>query len=453
MPSHSDFDNAVDDFIRAACVDRDGWHSGGTLEQADAILAKYPAVADAGIFSAAALGDEAVVCKWLERDAGLASAKGGPYNWDALTYLCFSRYLRIDKDRSTAFAACARTLLARGAKADTGWSTEIDDPPRLIIESAIYGAAGVAHSAEVTQVLLDYGADPNDEETPYHVAEGYDNEALKTLLHSGRLNERSLATVAMRKCDWHDDTGLLLALEHGANPNYTSVWKLTPLHQSIRRDNGPAMVEHLLDHGADPLIANSLDGRNAFQMAAYHGRGDVLDLFAQRGFEFHFGVLDAVMAACARGDSASAQLLLEESPNLREQLTAMSGTLLAHFAGPCKVESMRALLALGVDPNARWHDGDGYWNLAPGSTALHVAAWRANHDVVAALIAAGAEVNVQDSLNRTPLHLAVKACTDSYWKHRRKPESVAALIAAGASTNGIESPTGYNEIDRLLMRR
>jgi ankyrin repeat protein len=444
-------EDAVNAFIEAACVDIRGWHGGGTLEQAEKILAANPRIATANIYSAAVLGNQAAMHQWLARDAKLAAAKGGPHGWDALTYLCFSRYLRIHKDRSESFASCARLLLESGAEANTGWINEVDEPSKPFIEAAIYGAAGVAQSAAVTQVLLDFGADPNDGETPYHVAETYDNEVLKILLRSGRFNERSLATVAMRKCDWHDDAGLLLVLEHGANPNYMSVWKLTPLHQSIRRDNGLVMIEHLLDHGANPLIANQHNGRNAFQMAAYHGRGDILDAFDRRGFKYEFKGMDALVAACAHGQTSVAQATLTQAPDLRESFLSMGGTLLARFSGPGNDAGVRTLLELGISPNALW-EGDGYWDLAPGSTALHVAAWRANHQLVRTLIAAGAGVNACDSRNRTSLQLAVKACTDSYWKYRRQPDSIAALLAAGAATDGIPLPTGYEAIDQLLMQ-
>jgi ankyrin repeat protein len=445
-------ESGVNDFIEAACVDVHGWHGGGNLEQAEMILAKYPGLATESIYCAAVLGNETAVHQWLERDGTLCAAKGGPHGWDALTYLCFSRYLRIDKNRSDSFAACARMLLECGADANTGWINEIDEPAKPFIEAAIYGAAAVAQSAAVTQALLDFGADPNDGETPYHVGETYDDEAVKILLRSGRFNERSLATLAMRKCDWHDDAGLLLALKHGANPNYLSAWKYSPLHQSIRRDNGLVMIEQLLDYGADPVVRNEFDGRNAFQMAAWHGRGDVLDAFDRRGFKFAFKEMDALVAACARGETSAAQAMLNSAPELRESLLAVGGVLLARFSGPGNVAGVRTLLGLGISPNALWPEGDRYWDLAPGSTALHVAAWRANHEVVRTLIAAGTDVNARDGRNRTAMQLAVKACTDSYWKYRRQPDSVVALLAAGAAADGINLPTGYDAIDRLLMQ-
>ena len=48
-------------------------------------------------------------------------------------------------------------------------------------ESALYGAAGVAHHAELTRLLLERGADPNDGEVTYHAPETYDNAAMRVL--------------------------------------------------------------------------------------------------------------------------------------------------------------------------------------------------------------------------------------------------------------------------------
>src|SRR5256712_2519799 len=87
-------------FIEAAWVPRDSGHASGTLERAEAILAAHPAVASSDVHTAAILGDDAAVRRFLEFDPGNAVAKGGPHNWDALTHLCFSRYLRLDRARS-----------------------------------------------------------------------------------------------------------------------------------------------------------------------------------------------------------------------------------------------------------------------------------------------------------------------------------------------------------------
>ena len=221
----------ADAFIEAACVPRHG-HSTGMIEEAEAILAEYPGVAANSIYNAAILADEAAVRAFLARDPANATAKGGPRGWDALTYLCFSRYLKLDRARADAFVRTARALLDAGASANTGWVEMIDHPnPRPVVEAAIYGAAGIAQHAELTRLLLERGADPNDEETPYHVIETRDNTVLKILLDSGKFNALSLSTVLLRKCDWHDLEGLRVALEHGADPNWLTGWGQGALHQ------------------------------------------------------------------------------------------------------------------------------------------------------------------------------------------------------------------------------
>ncbi|HEY6447289.1 MAG TPA: ankyrin repeat domain-containing protein [Acidobacteriaceae bacterium] len=442
-------------FLEFASVERHGWHGSGSLQQAELIRSRYPQVATASIYAAAVLADESALRAFLARDPALATQPGGPHEWDPLTYLCFSRYLRLDPSRSDAFVACARLLLDAGANPNTGWMETLDeDPPRQFLESVLYAAAGLAKHPGLTQLLLERGADPNDEETCYHAPESYDNAVVKILIDSGRCNERSLAWLAARKADWHDEKGLLLALDGGANPNYMTQWSHTPFQHSIRRDNGLVMIQMFLDHGADPYARNQ-DGRNAFQMAAYHGRGDILAELERRGFAANFDgpapALDTLVAACARADRDQVQARLAAAPNLQSQLLQMGGTLLARFAGADNLDGVRVLLDLGIPVDALWPEGDAYFDNTRNSTALHVAAWRAWHEVVRELIARGANVNATDARGRTPLQLAVKACIDAYWMRRRKPDSVAALLAAGATKQGIRLPTGYDAIDELLL--
>src|SRR6266699_4459199 len=229
------------DFLRAAT-----WH--GTLETAAAILAAHPEIASGDIYTAALLGDAAAVQRFLALDPASSTAQAGPRGWDALTYLCFSKYLRLERARSDGFVRAARALLDAGASANTGWY-EMNHLPSREWESALYGAAGVAHHAELTRLLLERGADPNDEEVPYHAPETHDNAALKILVESGKLNPDSLGTILLRKTDWHDYEGIKWLLERGVDPNRRTRWGKTALHNAVLSDNALDIIEVLLDHG------------------------------------------------------------------------------------------------------------------------------------------------------------------------------------------------------------
>src|SRR5947207_10611805 len=212
-------------FIEAACVPLDSGHVTVVLERAEAILAAHPEVASATIHAAAILGDDAAVRRFLELDPANATAKGGPRGWDALTHLCFSKYLRLDRSRSDGFVRAATALLDAGANANSGFF-EDDHQPKPDWESVLYGVAGVAHHPEMTRLLLERGSDPNDGDVAYHSPETLDNRALKILVESGRLNENSLATMLLRKADWHDYEGIQYLLEKGADPNRMTHWQL-----------------------------------------------------------------------------------------------------------------------------------------------------------------------------------------------------------------------------------
>ena len=445
-------DDPVAAFIRAACVPRENSHASGTLEEAELLLERHPHVARANIHTAAIRADESAVRDFLQRDRSSATTNGGPYKWDALTHLCFSRYLRLDKARSDAFVRTARSLLEAGAPANTGWHEMIDYPnPRPVLESAIYGAAGIAHHEGLTRLLLEYGADPNDEETPYHGAEEYDLGAVKALLESGKLNRESLTTLLLRKGDWHDTEGIKLLLEYGADPNAITHWGASALHHTLKRDNRIENVTLLLDHGGNPALKET-SGRSATAIAAHRGRGDVLRLLRDRGIDWDLNGVDRLIAACATADDAAITELTSREPALVQELLADGGRLLAEFSGVGNTEGVRRLLDLGIPSTAIFSHGDGYWDLARNSTALHSAAWRGWPETVKLLISRGALVHARDGKGRTALALAVKACVDSYWKWRRTPQSVEALLNAGATLDGIHIPCGYNEVDQLLLK-
>lgn len=410
---------------RAAFIKAATWH--GDLEEADAMLARHPELASSDIHTAAILGDDEAVRRFLTQDRSNATAKSPPYGGDALTYLALSNYLRLEPTRTPAFLRAATALLDAGADPNAGfWMTD----QHRSHETPLYGAAGVAHNAELTRLLLEHGADPNDNESVYHSPETYDLAAMKLLVATGELTPENLALMLVRKHDWHDIEGVKYLLEHGADPNYYRDGGWMPLHHAIARNNSLAIITLLLDYGADPRIR--VDGATTIERAARKGRSDLLQLFSQRGYTIELQGVDRLIAACALDDEGAIREIAGREPRLVKQLLAQGPRLLAEFAGTWNTTGVRRLLDLGVPVNAAY-EGDGYFDIAKDSTALHVAAWQSRPDLVKLLIERGANVNAKDGKGRTPLMLAHKARVDSYWMARATPEPEQLLQAAGAT--------------------
>ena len=355
-------DNATavaDRFIVAATAPRSA-HASGTLEEADALLA---GVAASDIYIAAILGDAARVRVLLAEDAARATARGGPYEWDALTYLCFSRYLRLRG--SDEFVRAAEALLDAGADPGTGFF-EPGHRPAPTFESALYGAAGVAHHAGLTRLLLARGADPNaGGEVGYHAPEGFDNEAMLAVVESGRLDASGLTTMLHRKLDWTDLEGVRALLEYGADPNAVSAWGDRALHHSLARGNALPLLEALLDAGADPSLGNPRHhDLSAHAVAARMGRADALELFERHGCVPE----DTFFVALTRADADRARALMPER---------FEYDVVATLAGSGNAPALELALDLG---------------LRLSDAALPTAVWRERAGAVRVLLARGAVV-------------------------------------------------------------
>ncbi|HYE55152.1 MAG TPA: ankyrin repeat domain-containing protein [Chitinophagaceae bacterium] len=431
-------ENTITAFIRAAT-----WH--GDLTEADELLATHPGLGTATIHTAAITGNAQAVRHFLQQNPSGATVTAPPYGGNALVYLALSKYLRLHPQNSHHFVDAATALLNAGADPNSGfWSHN----ERREFETALYGAAGVAHNAPLTQLLLSRGADPNDVEAVYHSPETYDNGAMKALVETGKLTAGNLSIMLIRKLDWHDPSGLQYLLEHGADAGYQRSWGLYSLHHALARCNDNVLIERLLLYGADPNTISN--GTSAIVMAAREGRADVLDLFAAKGFSVELKGVNRLIAACAYGNNSVAQSIIQESPALLQELRMKGAQLLPRFCLCGNLAGTKQLLDMGIDVNTPYTTGDGYYGIPGGSLPIHVAAWLHWPPIVQLLIDMGAMVDTPDSNGQTPLALAVKGCTQSYWTERRSPHAVKALLDAGASLQNISLPTGYGEIDVLI---
>src|SRR5215470_5971938 len=137
----------ADEFLDLACLTHTENDAVERREQAEAILAASPGLAQEDAYVAAALGDVSALREHLDCDADLATRRGGPRDWDALLYVCNAR---IAPRASWDPLASARLLLDRGADARTH---------ALMYQvpyTAITGAIGVGKTHLENALLLGY---------------------------------------------------------------------------------------------------------------------------------------------------------------------------------------------------------------------------------------------------------------------------------------------------------
>jgi ankyrin repeat protein len=181
-------------------------------------------------------------------------------------------------------------------------------------------------------------------------------------------------------------------IEHGADPNLP--WGAdseSPLHVAARRWD-VEMVERLLRHGADPHRRRS-DGSTAHTLAELHGNRGVATRLLTLGATDELSPLERFVAACARGDRAAADAMLEARPVLRGELRPEHHLLLHRPAESGNAQVLETMLACGFDPDARDKD-----NVTP----LHRAAMGGHPEATRVLLAGGADVNALDGMFAAP---------------------------------------------------
>ncbi|MBN8711453.1 MAG: hypothetical protein BGO12_10400 [Verrucomicrobia bacterium 61-8] len=397
-------------FLNAAVPRPEADHKAGPLAPAETILATHPDLAARSLAAASVLGDVETVRDFLQKSS--PTQPESPHGWTPLVYLCFSRFLRDRARPETHFVECARLLLDHGASAREHFLS-----PQGEIESALYGAAGIANSAALTRLLLEAGADPNDGEALYHAAEFSTHGALQALLEA-KPDSSWVSYCMCHKMDYEDPEGVALFLRHGADPSILldrGVFAGSrPLHFAIYRRRGPQVLRLLLDAGADPSLADK-DGLTPARLAARLGQKETLGVFGTETLDDE----SRYLLALSSGDRSTAETLQGAFPEAPQNFPH----LLVDAAEAGNLEAVRLMLDLGFPIDTRGASYGG-WN----GTALDHAAWGGHVEIVRLLLERGADFRLVHSYNGTALGAAIHGA--SHAGHDRGAATIEVLARA-----------------------
>jgi ankyrin repeat protein len=373
----------IDEFLRLACLTY-GADDPARPERARALLAEHPELASATIHTAAAVGDVAAARNLLADDPAQARAEGGPYRWEPLLYLAYSRIVSPVPGHEPL--EVARLLLDAGADPNAGYLWESEYP-----FTALTGAFGDGESGrntpphrdslELARLLLDAGADPNDSQTLYNRHWRADDTHLQLLLDHGL--GRGTATV------WHARLGLA-----HPTPQELVEEELRGAAKAGRPERVRMLLERVDDVDGIGCDHPVLEGRTAHQLAIVHGNTEIATLLERAGATPRpLSPVDQLRAACMRPDPTEARRLLADDPSLAVQLIDASPDLLASAVELHRIDAVRLLIDVGFDLNP-----------TDRRTPLHEAAFHGDLALVRALIDLGADPTIADpDHHSTPL--------------------------------------------------
>ena len=167
--------------------------------------------------------------------------------------------------------------------------------------SALYGAAGVKHDPELTRVLLEAGADPDDGESLYHAAYAESADCVRVLLEHGASVVGTNAVAAAIDGDHVEHVRLMLEADGDPNDGALVV-------HAVRRGCGAPMIELLAEKGADvdrtggETWRGDVPLRTPYQHAVLRGNTELAELLERLGASTDVDPGDAWVARLARGE-------------------------------------------------------------------------------------------------------------------------------------------------------
>ena len=384
-------DNPIDEFLRLSCLNYadDG---PGRWAQARQLLSEHPEIAENSIHAAAAANDVERVRRLLRADSTLADVEGGPFAWPPLLYLTYSR---VEPDVSAdAVLEIARLLLNAGADPNAGYLW-LGMPSAFTALTGVFGEGELGprlqprhpHSLALARVLLEAGANANDNQTLYNRMFLPDNDHLELLFEFG-LGRGDGGPWKQRLGDVLDSP---VAMVRGQLQ-----WAVT--HGMVER------TQLLIDHGVD-IVSAFDNGQTPSTAAVLSGHAAIVALLVGNGASPpELDAVDALIAAAMDNDRPSVERIRSEHPDALA-LARQRRPGLVVWAAAQAPNAVSFLVELGFDVNALGRSDvpvDEPWE-----TALHRAAWGGTIDLVRELLVLGADPTIRDKqFDSTPLGFA-----------------------------------------------
>lgn len=310
----------------------------------------------------------------------------------------------------------AELIEERGIDLETVIPIEEDEDSHLREFATALLLAASAGNLECAKYLLDQGAD----------VQAVDGKGEAALSLASRDNDVPMIEILMSS---------------GADIEALDAYGHTALSKAARGGHLDAVVA-LLKAGADPNVRDR-DGVYPIMWAILRGYSEMMDLLIDNGAEVaqtdvHGDEALFVWACGHANDVDSIRRLVKEGidPNLQSP-DGFTGLMRAAFQD--RPDLTQYLLDLGADPNVR-----SVGERRSGWTALYYGlTCPAAVEIVGKLLAAGADVSVQDNEGRSPLVVAAARAVDA--------DVLLLLIAAGASLDE-QNSRGQSVLEILQNR-
>jgi ankyrin repeat protein len=411
-----------DEFLRLACLNY-GDDEPERVEEAHRMLVTSPELSRTTIHTAAAAGDVGATRAMLVRDPSLAGVRGGPFEWEPLLYLAYSRVDVPPPERSAL--ETARLLLDHGADPNAGYLWEGLCPPFTALTGALGGGENMQpthkHGRALARLLLERGADPNDGQGLYNQAGNPSEEWLELLLEFGLGDGEGSGP-------WYRLFG-----ERLESPRQL----LENLMMAAAGLGFTSRVRRLLDLGVDPDGTGTrhpiYEGRTPVQEAAHNGNPEVVELLRASGADSALDDVDLFLAACGGGDRDRVEAMRTADPTLVQRAIARRPGQMIAAAEHGNRDAVELLIELGFDVNA-----------LERTSPLHEAAMRGNLDLINLLLDHGADAELRDKgYDATPAGWA---------EHFRQREAKELLLAReNIRTEVVEADLRYGPADPVRV--